>query len=270
MKLPAVTPSEENVLCVGPEDFRALVKRTLSKGNGAFFKLLGKTERGKYYMTLLIDDEKILAAEIKNVETGESLTGNEAVEAIRSVLEGTVVADAYPLDDLELKMSVVENIDVYNSTKKIPLGEIWSLGAGPAEIKVEEKPKTDEKPSKSPTSEATEGIKSKKTPKFRVTINSPPELSPYFRAMANHLRAEAKALGVEVEEVRIDAKEIRYALGAGVGVHSTIEIVGKGRPALSLPRLREILSSRAYKEAGEFSRDVGKKIVISDVRVKLT
>ncbi len=75
MKLPSVTSLEENFLCNGREEFGNLASRTLKQGDGAFLKVFGKNGRSRYYITVLMDDEKILAVEAEDVSAGSSLTG---------------------------------------------------------------------------------------------------------------------------------------------------------------------------------------------------
>ncbi|WP_457751910.1 hypothetical protein [Thermococcus sp.] len=272
MKLPSVKPSEENVLCKDKEEFGRLIKRTIERsGSGAFFKVLGKSEDGAYYATVLIDDEKILAIEIQDVKEGTTLVGRPAMEFLDEILQsGPVIADAFPLKDVDVKMSVVENIEVYNSTPKLHLSEFcpaFRKGAVSTERPSE----------KFTTSSANEIQKSLEEPKpkhkaksrTKVNLDVPTQLEPYFRALSTHVTKYAKTLGIEISEVKIDAKEVRYALGAGTGIHATVELKGSSKTPVSPMSLKQSLESFVYKEAGELSKEIGKKVVINNFSLKL-
>lgn len=265
MKLPSVTPLEENILCNGREEFGKLVARTIERGDGAFLKVFGKTDGRAYYVTVLMDDEKILAVEAEDVGAGSSFVGKPALEILRDLLEGgPVIVDAFPMNDVEIKMSIVDNIEVYNSTPKMKLGEMCpSLKKALSQPQqkgetVERAPSLREKPQI-----VTREAPKPKKPKMELKINAPVEVDPYFRGMIRRLKNVLKGFGVELKAVEVDAKEVRYALGAGTGIHATIRVVPEG----NLPRnVRNELESFIYKEAGEISKEIGKRVVISQVR----
>ena len=271
MKLPSVKPSEENVLCKNKEEFGKLIKRTIERsGSGAFFKVLGKSTEGAYYATLLIDDEKILAVEVQDVKEGTTLVGRPAMELLGEILEnGPVIADAFPLDDVNVKMSVVDNIDVYNSTPKVHLSELCPTFSErlPVERENHQTPKPKPAPSVAPVEEPKSRPKPK--PRIEFILEVPPQIEPYARSFANKIIKYAKSLGVEVSKIRVGAKEVRYALGAGTGVHSFIEIEGSSKSSLPYRRLKEELERFTYKEASELSEALGKKVVVSNFSLRL-
>ncbi len=265
MKLPPSKPLEENYLCNGREEFAELLSRTLSQDRGAFFKILGKMDGVPYYVTILVDDRKILAMEAEEVRSGTSLVGKAAHEVLAALLEGSVIVDAFPLSDVDVKMSVIDNIDVYNATPKVYLSEICpriKTTAPPREMLPEppKPPQITPIPEKEPKP---------KKPKMELLLNVPSEYDPYFRVFINHLKSYGKSLGLEFRKVKIEAKEVRYALGAGSGIHVIIEIEAESNASISLHHLKENLSTRAYKEAGDLSKEIGKKVVISDVKLHL-
>ncbi len=266
MKLPSVTSLEENFLCNGREEFGNLVSRTLKQGNGAFLKVFGKNGRRPYYITVLMDDEKILAVEAEDVSAGRSLTGKPALEVLKNLLEESpVIVDAFPMSDVEIKMSIVENMEVYTSTPKMKLEEICpSFGrmfSTQSQEPVVGQP--------SPTQEGREvsikeapAVKPKKR-KMEIMINAPSEVDPYFRGMIRHLKNVVKGFGIDLRAVEVNAREVRYALGAGNAIHATIRILPDG----SLPHnVRGELESFIYKEAGEISKETGKRVVISQIK----
>ena len=268
MKLPSVTPLEENILCNGREEFGKLVARTIERGDGAFLKVFGKTDGRAYYVTVLMDDEKILAVEAEDVSAGGSMMGRPALEILKELLDsGPVIADAFPMNDVEIKMSIVENIEVYNSTPKMKLEEIHLKLAGRTpEVLEPEKPTVEPV---SPTGGEPKGVvretkeEKPKKPRMEVSIRAPAEVDPYFRGMIRRLKNVLKGFGVELKAVEVDAKEVRYALGAGNAIHATIRLVPEGNLTRNA---RGELESFIYKEAGEISKEIGKRVVISQVR----
>ncbi len=264
MKLPLVKPLEENLLCSGREEFGKVIKRTLNQGRGAFFKVFGKSEDESYYITMLIDDEKILAVEAEDVETGSSLVGKPALEILKDVLDkGPVIVDAFPLTDVDVKRSIVENIEVYNSTPKMRLEDMCpTVGGSPRGIPQQDDTTVTLEENRESVKSLTLEISPKK-PRMEVRINAPVEVDPYFRGMVRHMKNVLKSFRVELKGVEVNAKEVRYALGAGTGIHATVRLIPEGE----LPRnVKEALESFVYREAGEISKDLGKKIVITEVK----
>ncbi len=265
MKLPSVKPLEENLLCNGRGEFGKIISRTLNQGNGAFFKVFGKSEGESYYITMLIDDEKILAVEAEDVDAGSSLVGKPALEILKDVLdEGPVIVDAFPLTDVDIKRSIVENIEVYNSTPKMKLEDMCPTMKRSSPVEAPQQGSSTAVPADSGGN--SEPLAPKARPKksrMEVRIDAPSEADPYFRGMVRHLRNLLKSFGVELKAVEVKAKEVRYALGAGTGIHATVRLIPDGK----LPgNVKNKLESFVYKEAGEISEDLGKKIVITEVK----
>ncbi|WP_461865290.1 DUF2226 domain-containing protein [Thermococcus sp.] len=282
MKLPSVAPLEENYLCRDKEDFANLVWRTIKESRGAFFKVLGKVDDEPYYATLLIDDQKILAVEVQDVKGGSTLIGKPALELLKDILEvGPVIVDVFLMNDIDVKMSVMENIDVYKSTPKMSLDEMCpTIGSimKTTEIKstgqVEQKSlPVEEKTWKASSSEVKpEGklkIREKPKPRTEFDLNVPSNLEPYLRAFSNKIVRYAKSIGVEVSKIKIDTKEVRYALGAGSGLHTTIEIEGSSNSLLSAERIKQNIENFIYQEAGELSKELGKRVVVSHFSLKI-
>lgn len=260
MKLPRASPLEENVLCSAARDFSDLISTTLSGGKGAFFKVFGKSASEAYYITLLVDDQKVLAIEAENVKSGGSLVGEAALRVLKDLLSGPVVVDAYPLDDINLKTSVVDNIDVYNVTPKLGLNDIF-----------EESGKSPELRQREVSSDIAKAKKPERKPvRTEISLKVPNELEPYFRVLANHLKSEGKAFGLKIKRIRIEGEEIRYALGAGIGIHSVIDVEAEMPSDVSPVTVREALESRAYREAAELSKEIGKRIVVKQVNLSLS
>ena len=270
MKLPSATPIEENFLCRDREEFGELVSRTLEKGSGAFFKVFGKASGRPYYITVLMDREKILAVEAEDVNSRGSIVGRPALEILKDVLSsGPVIVDAFPMTDVEIKMSIVENLDVHNSTPKMRLADMCPTIGRKFGVVASAGGQVLNAVASSVTkgiSEATTVTKMEerkpKKPKTKVHIKAPADSDPYFRGMVRHLKNVLKGFGVELKAVEIEAKEVRYALGAGNAIHANIELKTDGK----LPgKVKSELESFIYKEAGDISKELGKRVVISRI-----
>ncbi|WP_366938912.1 DUF2226 domain-containing protein [Thermococcus sp.] len=260
MRLPSVTPLEENRLCRNRDEFDRLVKEALARGKGAFLKIFGKAGGRPYYATILIDDEKVLAVETVDVSSGASLVGSGALDVVnKMVAEGPLVVDVYPLSDVDVKMSIVDNIDVYNNTPKMPLSRLHSSPrsedtvGGPTGVQALSKP---------PEVVGHKTSVEKPRRRFEVKIKAPVELDPYLRGMAKRINSLAKASGIELSGLEIEAKEVRYALGSGSAVHATVKLYTGGKVT---GNIKNDFESAIYREAGELSKDLGKRVVISRV-----
>jgi len=258
----SVLPFKENQLCTNKKEFAELVEETIGRsGGGAFFKVFGKASGEAYYATMLIDDRKILAVEVQNVSSRDTLRGESALRVLKNMLEsGPVIVDAFPLSDVDVKMWIVDNIDVYNSTPHLSLSEICPVPSGSGE-----KPA----PIVETVSTKTSTPKPKPKKKVKFILNAPGNLEPYLRPFGNRVVKYAKSLEVDVSKLEINAKEIRYALGAGKGIHMTIEIEGKSNSLLNPRKLREIIEMFLYREARNLSEELGKKVVVSRVELKV-
>ncbi|WP_456478202.1 hypothetical protein, partial [Geoglobus ahangari] len=72
------------------------------------------------------------------------LVGSEALSVLKSLMKNPMVVDIYTLDELETKLSIADNVDVYSQTEKVPLSELFGVEvsevAQAPEASVEEKP----------------------------------------------------------------------------------------------------------------------------------
>ena len=144
MKLPTKQPLKENIVVTSPEELQNLVKEALSHSSGAFMKIFGRDSRGKYYVTVLFDRSKVLAAECLLVDEKKDIVGSEAVSVLKSLMQNPMVVDIYTLDELETKLSIADNVDVYAQTEKVPLSELF--GVEVAEVIQAPKAAAEEKP----------------------------------------------------------------------------------------------------------------------------
>jgi len=265
VKLPPVIPLKENYLCSNKEEFAGLMGETVEvSGGGAFFKVFGKVGGKAYYATMLVDNRKILAIEVRDVESGEALMGEVALDRLREMLDsGPVIVDTFPLSDVDVKMSIVDNIDVYNATPKMSLDELCPPAPGP----VTDASERVEKPREG-GSEEIPVANQKPKKKLKLVVNAPPNIEPYLRPFGNRISKYVKSLGVDISALGIEAKEVRYALGAGVGVHINVRIEGKINSDIDRRNLKETIESFLYREASDLSEEIGKKVVIRGVELR--
>ena len=145
MQLPDKQPLIENTVVTSAGELEELIKRGISAGNGAFLKVFAKDSSGKYYLTILLDRSKILAAEGLLVDKKQEILGEEAIRVLKSFVGKPMVIDVYSLDELEIKLSIADNVDVYAQTPKVPIAELFTGGVetaprGEARAKPEVKP----------------------------------------------------------------------------------------------------------------------------------
>ena len=157
MKLPTKQPLKENIVVTSPEELQDLVREALSQSSGAFMKIFGRDSKGKYYVTVLFDRSKVLAAECLLVDEKKDLVGSEAVSVLKSLMKNPMVVDIYTLDELETKLSIADNVDVYAQTEKVPLSELFGVEVAETvpvtETAVEEKPAAETAPAPTPVKE---------------------------------------------------------------------------------------------------------------------
>lgn len=239
MQLPDKQPLTENVVVTSAGELKELVSKGLSAGNGAFLKIFAKDNSGKYYTTLLFDRSKILAAECLLVDQKRSVIGEEAIKLLKSLIGKPMVVDVYSLDELEIKLSIADNVDVYVQTPKIALTELFEKAeeGPPTEIKeevkeavpVEKEVSVPQEPVQVPEAKAPEEIKpervieekpspakTREEPKpaqppagkpevvISVTGGSIPEKA--FQVYAEDLLKEAKRIkGLTIRKIEFDA-----------------------------------------------------------------
>lgn len=127
MELPMITPIEENIVCTRKEELLKLMQNTLSNQtfSGLFLKIFAKDKAEKYYATLLMDRRKLLALELLLLSSQERIIGNETLNILKKILNYPLVVDIYGLDEIELKTSITDNIEIYNTTPKVEINEIF-------------------------------------------------------------------------------------------------------------------------------------------------
>ncbi|AIF69947.1 hypothetical protein PAP_07790 [Palaeococcus pacificus DY20341] len=186
MQLPEVEPYKENAVFLSKEEFMNEIRDALKDSSGIFLKLFIKDSSNKYYFTVLIGRNRLMGIEGEIVDTQEKMVGKEAINVLSHLLSNPLIVDIYKLDEITLKISLADNIDIYTVTPKLELEEL--LKAKKIEVKPSEQvvqKKMEEKP-----------IKKEEPQKAAEEITPPkPEMK------------EAKEKKVEKEEKRGEKKE---------------------------------------------------------------
>lgn len=285
MQLPNKQPLMENVVVTSVGELGGPIQKALSEGSGAFLKIFAKDASGKYYVTVLFDRSKILAAECLLVDKKENLVGEEVIRLLKSFIGKPLVVDVYALDDLEIKLSIADNVDVYVQTPKIPLDELFKVKAPP------EKPTKREEvaaiaaaetapviPKPTPIEEvmekkvkeklrevAKEGPKPAPVTKPEVIINLTGGTIPEnaFQIYAEDLLNEAKKIkGLRIHRIEFDAN-----IGEGV-VYLNVHIQGSSDGSA---RDIEIAEKRMLHAVSKYAlvllREAEIKPIIRDVSI---
>ncbi|WP_297069925.1 hypothetical protein [Thermococcus sp.] len=226
MELPNKSPLKENVLVTSAGELGDLVSEALAEASGAFFRIFVKGKGGKYYMTILSDRAKLLAVECLLVDEEKILRGEEAISVLRSFIGRPMVIDVYALDEIELKLSIADNVDAYAETPKIALEDLFKeevqrkpevpQASSTGEEKIETPPKKAaqevemaKKTEGTSTEEAKPPVPKPATPeKPEVVVNfkggSLPERA--FQLYAEDILKEAKRIrGLSIGRIEFDA-----------------------------------------------------------------
>ena len=278
MQLPDKNPFTENVVVTSPGELRELIHQALSQGNGAFLKIFAKSAEGKHYITVLIDRSKVLAAECLVVDTKQNLSGEDAIRALKSSIGKPMVVDVYALDEIELKLSVADNIDTYSQTPKIPLDELLKVPGEepqvePAEMEKppEEKAATDVAQPTAPEPQPPE-VEAEK-PKLAPSTEERPEVvinltgrgisEKAFQVYAEHLLKEAERIrGLTINRIEFDAR-----VGEGVA-YLNVHIYGSSTgDTKDIGVAEKKMLHAVSKHAPVIFREAGVKPIVRDVGI---
>ncbi len=270
MQLPDKGPFMENVVVTSADELKELVEKALSRGNGAFFKVFAKGSDGKYYITVLLDRSKVLAAECLHVDRKQLLSGEEAVRIIKSFVGKPMVVDVYDLDELELKLSVADNLDAYSQTPKVPLQELFggtrevkpATASSPAPPQVRGTSKEPERRVEAPPA-VTKPQPAPGKPEVVVNLSGGEIPEKAFQAYAEALIKESKRIkGLTIERVEFDAN-----VGEGV-VYLNVRVQGNSTGG---SRDAEVAEKRILHAVSKYApiilREAEIKPILRDVSV---
>lgn len=289
MQLPDKAPLVENSVVTSVDELRELANKALSEGKGAFLKIFAKDNNDKYYITVLFDSSKILAAECLVVDNKQTLIGEDAVNILMSLLGKPMVVDVYALDEIEMKLSIAENIEVYSETPKVPLDKLFSKEpaktptaekvevpkpqpASAPEEEIKEEPKVvEEKPVQTPTPKVgpkkTEERKAEKKPeKPEIIVNFTGGKLPEeaFKKYAESIIKEASRIkGVSINKIEFDANVGEGVVYLNVHVYGNSTSTDKRSLEIAEKRIFHIVS----KHAPIILREAEYKPILRDISV---
>ena len=268
MKLPDTRPLKENVVVISPSDLAQEVKSAASQSGGAFLKVFGKKGNSKYYFTILFDRTKVLAAEGQDLESGAQIVGEDAINLFRELMGNPMVVDVYSLDEIGVKLSIAENLDIYSKTPKVTIEELF--GGAPARVEKpvpEEKPKPAPKPAEKPV-EKPETVQEKpkqKPGEVEIVIEIPGGgvLEEALKEYTKHLISEAK----RIRTLQINKVVYSGELTEGV-VYLNVHIYGH-----SEGQMREVAEKRMLHAISKYApvilRIADIKPILKEIKVIL-
>ncbi|WP_457743034.1 hypothetical protein [Thermococcus sp.] len=270
MQLPDKPPLTENAVVASSRELFDLVSKALSQGKGAFLKIFAKDSKDKYYITILLDRSKVLAAECLLIDSKTEVRGNEAIEIFKRFLNKPVVVDVFSLDEIELKMSVAENLDVYSETPKILLEELF----GKSVPTVEKKEKKSEETKSIPQPEPGLTPKPVSKPPQKPQVPGKPEVAVNFtggtlpesafqKYAENIIKESQRIKGLKINRIEFDANVGEGVVYLNVRVYGTSESENRREIEIAEKRVFHIVS----KHAPILLREAEVKPILRDIRV---
>lgn len=296
MQLPNITPIEENVVCTKKQELLDLIYNAFSNQefSGLFLKMFTKDEKEKYYATILLDRKKLLAAQIDLLSSKKKLVGNDSIETLKRIIDYPLVVDLYGLDEISLKLSITDNLEIYNSTPKVELEKIFGenkiesaevlekekllekalerkkeeKAETKPQVKVQEEAKKEAPPKreeKKPLEKAPRIERKVGVPEIDVKVVGGEIFKPVLQEYAEEVLKEIKSLnGVSVEKVGITGE-----VGSGV-IYLHIDVHGTSEKDKSS---REMLERRVLyfvnKHLPIIWRKAGLKPILSNAQAKI-
>ncbi|HIH72955.1 MAG: Uncharacterized protein XD43_0806 [Thermococcales archaeon 44_46] len=295
MQLPNITPLEENIVCTKKQELLDLIHNAFSNQefSGLFLKMFTKDEKEKYYATILMDRKKLLAAQVDLLSSRKKLVGNESIETLKRIIDYPLVVDLYGLDEISLKLSITDNLEIYNSTPKVELEKIFGENKiesaevlekekllekalerkreetkAKPQVKIQEEAKKEVPPKKEekPLEKAPKIEKKPGAPEIEVKVVGGEIFKPVLQEYAEEILKEIKSLnGASVERVGITGEVGSGVIYLHVNIHGTSE-----RDKSS----REILERRVLyfvnKHLPIIWRKAGLKPILSNAQAKIT
>ena len=284
MKLPDVKPLKENIVVTSPGELLREIQEALSGASSVFIKALGKKGSSRYYLTVLFDSSKVLAAEGQEIESGALVKGNDAIELLRGMATAPMVVDVYSLDEISTKLSIADNLEIYGETPKVPLDELFGEkspkkpSASPAHPVQKAKPAPKPQETKAPpvekeakeTKEAKKPVEQKpKSPSKSGEVEIVIEI-PGGENLEDALKEYAKLLLQEAKRIRtlqLNRIEFSGELSGGV-LYLNVHLYGH-----SEGQMREVAEKRMLhaisKHAPIILREADVKPILRDIRVSL-
>lgn len=243
MQLRGVESYKENLVVMSKEDFLREISDALKDSAGLSLKVFTKDSSNKYYFTVLIGRNRIMGIEGEVIDTKTQIIGKDALEKLGTLLSNPLIVDIYKLDEITLKITLADNIEVYNATPKITIEELLNL-------KLPEKEETKE------TLKERREIEEKPKPAVRAPI---PERVREIRELVEGGEVEAEKREEEIKpEIVIQVKG-PDALKKAVeeGFEEYLEAIFKDIKTLKDTRVLKV----------EMDGDVGSGVVYMKIRI---
>lgn len=292
MQLPNVIPLEENIVCTKKQELLDLIYNTFSNPEfkGLFLKIFTKDEKEKYYAIILLDRKKLLAAQIDLLGSKRKLIGDDSTEILKKIINYPLVVDLYGLDEISLKLSITDNLEIYNATPKVELEKIFvenriesveviekeRLLEKVLEKKEKEELKEPEieetkkalpkKEEKKPSEKSPKAKEKPSGPEIEVKVVGGEIFKPVLQTYAEEVLKEIKSLN----EVSVEKVGITGEVGSGV-IYLHVNIHGTSEGDRSS---REVLERRVLyfvnKHLPIIWRKAGLKPILSNAQAKIT
>ncbi len=285
MKLPDVKPLKENIVVTSPGELLREIQEALSDSSSVFIKALGKKGSSRYYLTVLFDSSKVLAAEGQEIESGTPVKGNDAIELLRGMAAAPMVVDVYSLDEISTKLSIADNLEIYSETPKVPLDDLFGEkspvkpSAPPAQPVQKAKPAPQPRETKAPQAEEKKVEETKEAKKPVEEKPKPPSKPgeveivieiPGGENLEGALKEYAKLLLQEAKRIRtlqLNRIEFSGELSGGV-LYLNVHLHGH-----SEGQMREVAEKRMLhaisKHAPVILKEADVKPILRDIRVSL-
>ncbi len=288
MELPTITPIEENIVCTRKEELLKLMRNALSNQafSGLFLKIFAKDKAEKYYVTLLMDRRKLLALELLLLSSQKKVIGDETLNILKKLLNYPLVVDIYGLDEIELKTSITDNIEIYNTTPKVEINEIFEENIveheeiiekerilekilKTEEAKVEEtheKPKPQKKERAPPEKKEVEKEKKHFKPEIIVEVTGGEIFKPILEEYGKEVLKEVQTL----EDISPEQVKITGEVGSGV-IYLHVDFYGRSNkdPTTFQTAERQILYF-INKHLPIIWRKAGLKPILSSSHAKIS
>ena len=285
-------PFKENIVSTGKEDFISLIREALSNANGTFIKIFTKDSSEKYYFTVLMDSSKILAVYGKLLTAGRDVVGKEALDILQKLLSNPMVVDVYTLDEITLKLSIADNLEIYTNTPKVGIDEFLGISEKEPISEVHEKEKLLEQVLGEVKKEEVKQVPkrkeklgerrlvdvSKPTPKpapkkegpnVRIEIIGSDAFKPTLeRAFREYFDMIFKNVR-DIDGVTLESVEIRGEIGTGV-VYLTIQLNANVEDEKKVETVKRKILFFANRHVPVIGRISGLKPIIRSVKVNVT
>jgi len=249
-----------------------MITDVLASNSGLFMKVFAKKGSEAYLINMLMDRRKILCVEASMIGGG-TLTGEKALNKFRELMDSPMIVDIYPLDEVGVKLSIAENIDVYNESPKVPIDEIFKgvSVSGPeperperrasAEVvktrkAVETRPARPKEQVKPKTAEKKQGA-----PEIIVEVSGGSIPEKAFKEYSKALLEDAR----KIRSFNVQRIEFRGELSGGV-LYLNVYVYGTSEGSM-----REIAEKRMLHSIGKYApiilREADVKPVLRELKV---